>query len=835
MTSLPTLSPNDHVDGFKDDILAKLTLAVGKDPEHAIPRDWLIATSLAVRDRLALKWMESTRRIYEREEKRVYYLSMEFLIGRLLIDSLSNLGLHETCEAALAELGQSLDELRELEPDAALGNGGLGRLAACFLESMGSVGVAGFGYGIRYDHGLFRQAFDDGVQIEKPEDWLSFGNPWQFERPEVVYEINFGGAVDAMDSGDGVATRDGVDRVATRDSGQEGRRSVWHPAQRVLAVAFDTPIAGWEGRRVNTLRLWSARSPDLMRLEEFNRGDYLGALTDQAEAESISRVLYPDDSTEIGQELRVKQEYFFTSASLQDLIRRHLDQYPDLTNLADKAAIQLNDTHPALAVPELMRLLVDEHAMSWKQAWEITRACIAYTNHTLMPEALESWPVTLIERLLPRHMQIINMLHADQMQELKANGADDETQRTVSVIDDRDGHRVRMGHLAFLGSHHVNGVSALHSELMKETVFRALHQQFPERIVNQTNGITPRRWLQQCNPGLAALVTETIGDRWIGDLPALEALAPMADDAAFRERFAAVKQANKQALAEVIADEIGLAVDPSAMFDVQIKRIHEYKRQLLNILETVALASAIRAHPERDWQPRVKIFGGKAAASYHVAKLIIKLINDVAKVINHDPVIGDRLKVALLPNYRVSLAEKIIPSADLSEQISTAGMEASGTGNMKFALNGALTIGTLDGANVEIKEHVGDDNIVIFGRTADEVLEIRRTGYDAAKAVEASPALREVLDEVRIGVFSPDDPNRFKPLIDGLLEHDYFLVTADFDAYADAQREVDLRYGQPEQWYRQAILNTAHAGWFSSDRTIRGYARDIWGVPAEEA
>ncbi len=820
MTPLPKMPPEGDTDAFKADILAKLISAVGKDPEHASARDWLIATSLTVRDRLTLRWMESTREIYADEEKRVYYLSMEFLIGRLLIDSLANLGLLETCEEALAEHGQSLDELKELEPDAALGNGGLGRLAACFLESMGSVGVAGFGYGIRYDHGLFRQAFDDGFQIEKPEDWLSFGNPWQFERPEVVYEIGYGG----------VAAGNSVDKS------DEPRRARWHPAKKVLAVAFDTPIAGWKGRRVNTLRLWSARSPDLMRLEEFNRGDYLGALADQAEAESISRVLYPDDSSEIGEELRVRQEYFFTSASLQDLIRRHLDQYPDLTNLADKAAIQLNDTHPALAVPELMRLLVDEHAMSWEDAWKVTRACIAYTNHTLMPEALESWPVALIERLLPRHMQIINALHADQMQALSDKGVTDEKiLQAVSVIDDRGDHRVRMGHLAFLGSHHVNGVSALHGELMRETVFADLHRLFPERIGHQTNGITPRRWLLQCNPGLAALVTETIGDRWIGDLPALEALAPMADDPAFRERYADVKRANKRTLAAVIADEIGLTVDPSAMFDVQIKRIHEYKRQLLNILETVALANAIRAHPERGWQPRVKIFGGKAAGSYHVAKMIIKLINDVAKVINNDLLIGDRLKVAFLPNYRVSLAEKIIPAADLSEQISTAGMEASGTGNMKFALNGALTIGTLDGANVEIKEHVGDDNIVIFGLTADEVLETRRVGYDVAKTVRATPALREVLNEIRAGVFSPDDPDRFKPLVDGLLQHDYFLVTADFDAYAEAQREIDRRYARSEDWYRQAILNTAHAGWFSSDRTIRGYAQNIWNVPAKEA
>ena len=813
MTPLPALSPSQDSERFKEDILAKLTLAVGKDPAHANPRDWLIATSLAVRDRLVVQWMKSTRQIYAGEEKRVYYLSMEFLIGRLLIDSLSNLGLRETCEQALADLGLSLDQLKELEPDAALGNGGLGRLAACFLESMGSVGLAGFGYGIRYDHGLFRQAFDDGRQIEKPEDWLSFGNPWQFERPEVAYEIGFGGEVETVASAD------------------EERRARWCPAKRVLAVAFDMPIAGWQGQRVNTLRLWSARSPDLMRLEEFNRGDYLGALTDQAEAESISRVLYPDDSTPIGQELRVKQEYFFTSASLQDLIRRHLDQYPSLDNLADKAAIQLNDTHPALAVPELMRLLVDEHAMPWKDAWRMTRGCIAYTNHTLMPEALESWPVALIERLLPRHMEIIELLHADHMAALQQQGVvNDETLAEVSLIDDRNGHYVRMGHLAFLGSHRVNGVSALHSELMKETVFKALHQQFPDRIVNQTNGITPRRWLLQCNPELASLVTETIGDRWVGDLEQLAALAPMAEDASFRERYAEVKQANKQTLAKVIATETGQKVDPAALFDVQIKRIHEYKRQLLNILETVALANAIRAHPTADWQPRVKIFGGKAAASYHVAKLIIKLINDVARAVNRDPVIGDRLKVVFLPDYRVSLAEKIIPAADLSEQISTAGMEASGTGNMKLALNGALTIGTLDGANVEIQEHVGADNIFIFGLKADEVLEARRVGYDAGKTVEATPALRETLDEVATGVFSPDQPDRFRPLVDGLLEHDYFMVTADFEAYAATQRAVDQCFGDRNEWYRQAILNTAHAGWFSSDRTIRGYARAIWGV-----
>jgi starch phosphorylase len=797
---------------FKNEILAKLMLAVGKDPGHARPRDWLIATSLAVRDQLVLRWMGSTRQIEAGQEKRVYYLSMEFLIGRLLIDCLSNLGLQEICAEALKDLGQSLDALRELEPDAALGNGGLGRLAACFMESMGSVGIAGFGYGIRYDHGLFRQAFDNGRQVEAPENWLSFGNPWQFERPEVAYEIAFGGKVETI--GD-----------------PKGQRACWAPAEHVLAVAFDTPIAGWQGRRVNTLRLWSARSPDLMRLDAFNRGDYVGALADQAKAESISLVLYPDDSTPIGQELRLKQEYFFTSASLQDLVRRHLSHYESLASLPDKVVIQLNDTHPALAVPELMRLLVDEHALPWDEAWRLTQGCIAYTNHTLLPEALETWPVALMQRLLPRHMEIIQLLHADQMAALKRQGVtDSKTIHDVALIADLNGHRVRMGNLAFLGAHRVNGVSALHTELMKQTVFTTLHKLFPGRIVNQTNGVTPRRWLLQSNPKLAALITDAIGDGWVGDLEQLDALAPMADDAAFRERYAAVKQANKEALAAFIQAQTGLTVDARALFDVQIKRMHEYKRQLLNILETIAHYNAIRAEPSKDWQPRVKIFGGKAAASYHMAKLIIHLINDVARVINRDPVAGDRLKVVYPPDYRVSLAEKIIPAADLSEQISTAGMEASGTGNMKLALNGALTIGTLDGANIEIKERVGDENIFIFGLTADEVFDARAAGLQPDKAISKSPALKEILEEIASGVFSPDDPKRYLPLVDNLTKQDYFMVTADFDSYGAMQRLVDEAYGKRDAWFRSAVLNTAHSGWFSSDRTIRGYARDIWGI-----
>jgi glycogen phosphorylase len=816
MTSMPLSMQAITPEQFKDEILRKLTLAVGKDPGHAAPRDWLIATSLAVRDQLVLHWMDSTREIYARAEKRVYYLSMEFLIGRLLIDNLSNIGLLGVCDEALRQLGRSLDELKEIEPDAALGNGGLGRLAACFLESMGSVGIAGFGYGIRYDHGLFRQAFDNGRQVERPENWLSFGNPWQFERPEVAYEIGFWGTI-------GTAGHD-----------YRSRRATWHPAERVLAVAFDTPIAGWQAKRVNTLRLWSARSPELMRLEEFNRGDYLGALAEIAKAESISRVLYPDDSTPVGQELRLKQEYFFTSASLQDLIRRHIGEYQTLSSLPEKAAIQLNDTHPALAVPELMHILVDQHDLPWDEAWRITQGCISYTNHTLLPEALESWPVGLMKRLLPRHMQIIEFIYADQLAALKRRGIDDyEVTSAVAVIDDRS-QRVRMGNLAFLGAHRVNGVSALHSQLMKRTVFSAFDKLFPDRIVNQTNGITPRRWLLECNPKLSALITEAIGDGWVGDLKQLEGLTPLADDAAFRERFSAVKLANKETLARVIQAEIGLTVDPQALFDVQIKRIHEYKRQLLNILEAIAHYNAIRSDPLKDWCPRVKIFGGKAAASYFMAKKIINLINDAAAIINNDPVVGDRLKIAFLPDYRVSLAEKIIPAANLSEQISTAGMEASGTGNMKLMLNGALTIGTLDGANVEISEHVGMDNIFIFGLTADEVLAARRVGFDPRVPIAASPTLQGALNQIASGAFSPSDHGRYHPLTEALGTHDYFLVTADFDAYSAKQRMVDAAYGDTESWLRKAVLNTAHAGWFSSDRTIRGYARDIWGITAPE-
>jgi len=796
-------------------ILAKLTYMVGKDPAHAQEHDWFFATALAVRDHVVNRWMAATRRTYRDGRKRVYYFSLEFLIGRLLFDALSNLGLTSTVREALRELGVDLDRLRKLEPDAALGNGGLGRLAACYMESMASLAIPAHGYGIRYDHGIFRQALKDGWQLELPEDWLSAGNPWEFERPEVTYTVSFGGTVETIEDGDG----------------DEATRSVWEPAENVNAVAFDTPLTGWRGRHVNTLRLWSARATDPLRLEDFNRGDHVGALADRVRLEAISRVLYPSDETAAGHELRLRQEYFFASASLQDLLRRHKSQHGDLASLADHVAIQLNDTHPAIAVPELMRLLMDVHGMPWELAWDITTSVFNYTNHTLLPEALETWPVSLLEGLLPRHMQIIYLINGLHLDAQRSAGRDDAAfLSSVSLIQEDHSRRVRMGHLAFLGSRRVNGVSALHTDLMRRTVFRDLHTIHPERIVNKTNGITFRRWLFQANPGLTDLIVDAVGPQILDDAAQLEALAPLADDPSFCERFWEVRRANKVALARLVAERLGIGIDPEALFDVHIKRIHEYKRQLLNILETIAYYNAVRAQPTHPWVPRVKIFAGKAAAGYAQAKLIIKLANDVARIVNRDPVVRGRLKVVFLPNYNVSLAEAIIPAADLSEQISTAGMEASGTGNMKLALNGALTIGTLDGANIEIRDHVGAENMLIFGLTADQVAERRAAGIDAAATIATSSVLADVLNAVETGVFSPDDRSRFRGLVDNLRHHDYFMVSADFDAYWSTQRSVGALWLDRSAWCRMAILNTARMGWFSADRAVMDYARNIWGT-----
>ena len=735
--AMPETPPSEEdIEQFKRTVLAKLTLCVGKDARLATDRDWFVATTLSLRDRVLHRWLEVDRANVARGDKRVYYLSLEFLIGRLLNDVAGNLLMTGIVERALGDLGVKFDRVRFAEPDAALGNGGLGRLAACFLESMASLGIPACGYGIRYDHGLFRQIVIDGWQKEYPEEWLSFANPWEFERPEVTYDIHYGGWVESV-------------------TGRGGRACfVWHPAETIEAVAYDTPVVGWRGTHVNPLRLWSARAVDPLRLDVFNRGDHAGALTEQTRAESLSKILYPSDETTAGRELRLRQEYFFVAASLQDLVDRHRRAYGSLHTLADRAAIQLNDTHPSIAVAELMRILVDLHNIPWDEAWQITIGTCRYTNHTLLPEALESWPVSLFERVLPRHLQIIYLINARHLENIGAKQAlDADGLAALSLIDERSGRHVKMGHLAFLGCGRVNGVSAMHTGLMHDTVFRDLHAQYPGRIVNVTNGITFRRWLHQANPKLTRLLSDACGTD-IRDHPrAIERISAVADDSALHAQLRAVKRGNRLALCRVIHDRLGIMVDPQALFDVHIKRIHEYKRQLLNLLETVALYNAIRAEPGRDWTPRVKIFAGKAAASYAAAKLIVKLAHDIAAVINADPAVRDLLKIVFLPNYNVSLAETIIPAADLSEQISTAGMEASGTGNMKLALNGALTIGTLDGANIEIGERVGTDNIFIFGLLADQVAELRRNALAGERSIVPSPVLEEVLQMIETGAF----------------------------------------------------------------------------------
>ena len=791
-------------------LLDRVERESGLAPAQAALDVWMRAAAHDARAELAQRMNRTMREDRERGAKRVHYLSMEFLMGRALANALDALGLRRSFEQAADQAGKRAADILEREPDAALGNGGLGRLAACFLDSLATLGVPSFGYGLRYRYGMFAQRIHDGQQVEEPDDWLRNGNPWELERPEVRYSVGFGGRV----------VSDGT-----------GRR--WLPGEQLNADAFDFIVPGHGTDRVSVLRQWQATPARPIDFAAFSRGDFAGAGAAKQAAEVINWVLYPDDSTPAGRELRLKQEYFLVSASVQDIVARHLADHGRIDTLGDKASIHLNDTHPALAVAELLRLLIDQHGLSWETAMVVCQKAVSYTNHTLMPEALETWPVRMFEQWLPRHLEIIYEVNARFLSHVRAHFPNDEDLvRRVSLIDEIGERRIKMAALSIVSSHRVNGVSKLHSDLMVQTIFADYARIFPNRFCNVTNGVTPRRWLAQANPPLAALLDARLGSGWRTQLDRLAELAPLAGDAELRDAVLAAKRANKTRLAETVRRHLGLAIDPTSLFDVQIKRIHEYKRQLLNALHVVARYQAILANPTADWQPRTVFIGGKAASAYLTAKTIIRLIHDIARTVNSDPRVGDRLKLVYLPNYGVSVAEAVIPAADLSEQISTAGTEASGTGNMKFALNGALTIGTWDGANIEMAQAVGRDHFFIFGLTADDVVKVRELGYDPRLHYEENAQLKAVLDAIARGDFSPAEPDRYRPLVDSLLNRDSYLLLADFASYVDAHTRVDMLYDTPWAWADAAIRNIAGMGAFSSDRTIREYARMIWNVPA---
>ena len=816
-------------DGVAQRIEEQLLDNVGVQPAAATQAELMLAVSQVARQRLSQRWVETQAQQHADKARRVYYLSMEFLMGRTLSNALAALELRGEAADAMAAHAQRLEDVADHEPDAALGNGGLGRLAACFLDSMATLGLPSFGYGIRYEYGMFAQEIKAGCQIEHPDPWLEDGTPWEFPRPAITYAVSFGGWVEHIKPGDG-------------SSGSEAR-ALWRPSGEVAAKAYDMVVPGHGTRKVSTLRLWRAAAPAHIDLNVFNTGDYARAASAKNEFENISWVLYPNDSTPAGRELRLRQEYFFVAASMQDLIARHLGEHATLTNLADKVAIHLNDTHPAIGVAELMRLLCDEHGMAWADAWALCGKVFSYTNHTLMPEALETWPVALMQHVLPRHLEIIFRINQELLDlAAKHRPGDLGFLARLSLIDEGGERRVRMANLSIVGSHKVNGVSALHSQLLVQTIFKDFASLWPERFINMTNGVTPRRWLAQANPGLSSLIDSTLSDAsgkgWRLDLDQLKGLAPHAEREAFRQDFMAVKHANKAKLAAHILATTGITVDPASLFDVQVKRIHEYKRQLLNVLQVVARYQAMLADPGgpngEGWVPRTAIFAGKAASSYTAAKNVIRLIHDIGSVINNDPRTGGKLKLVFIPNYGVSVAEVIMPGADLSEQISTAGTEASGTGNMKLALNGALTIGTDDGANIEIREQVGDDNIFIFGLSTAEVLASRTAGYQPLRLYEANPRIKAVLDAVGSGQFCPDEPGRYRALVDSLLwGGDHYMLLADFDSYCAAQARVDTLYRNPAAWAKKAIANVAGIGFFSSDRTIAEYARDVWSLKAK--
>ena len=801
-------------DSIERSIANHLVYSISKDPLTATDRDWFYSAAYAARDRLTDRWIKTMRRYYDEDVKRVYYLSMEFLMGRTLNNAVHNTGCAEAFKQAMEALGLEMERIREQEFDAALGNGGLGRLAACFLDSMATMGIPGYGYGIRYEYGMFNQTIEGGRQVEHPDNWLRYGNPWEFPRPEILYQVKFHGRV--------VSYADEHCKTCCH----------WVDTDDVMAMAYDYPIPGYGTETVNNMRLWAAKASRDFDLMYFNEGNYIKAVEDKNQSENLSKVLYPDDTTRMGRELRLKQQYFFVCATLQDILVRHHKHHKGFDTLPDKVAIQLNDTHPSIAVPELMRILVDMHGLEWEHAWDIVTRTFGYTNHTLMPEALETWPVELFEQVLPRHLQIIYEINHRFLKDVMHHyPADPDMWTRMSIIDEGNGRRVRMAHLAIVGSHKVNGVAALHTQLMKDTIFADFHRLWPDRIVNMTNGITPRRWLDQANPKLSALISSRIGKKWTSELSQLEQLAPLADDAGFRAAFAQVKRDNKARLAGMIEQRLHLMVDPNSLFDVQVKRIHEYKRQLLNVLHVITLYNRLRAGG--DCVPRTVIFAGKAAPGYAQAKLIIKLANDVADVVNNDPAVHGKLRVVFIPNYDVTTAQDIIPAADLSQQISTAGTEASGTGNMKLSLNGALTIGTLDGANIEIREEVGPENFFIFGLTTPEVASLRQAGYQPWDYYNGNEELRHALDMIRDGYFSPDDHDRFKPIFDSLTSGgDHYLLLADYASYIACQQEVEALYRDQEAWTRKAILNVAHMGKFSSDRTIGEYASQIWQAKA---
>ncbi len=800
--------PSIDVEGVKKAIVYKLIFLIGRSPKEASQRDWLNATLHAVRDLVTEGWITTARQSRAEETRRVYYLSMEFLIGRTLSNAMIAEGVYDVAEKALAELNVNLEEIIEKEVDPGLGNGGLGRLAACFMDSLATLAIPAMGYGIRYEYGMFRQKIENGQQVERPDDWLEKGAPWEFMRPSKRFSIDFGGHIYF-----------------------EGKKCIWNPAEKVTALAYDQMIPGYKNDSASTLRLWSAHGGESFNLEEFNRGDHLAAVATRSANQNLSRVLYPDDSTWNGRELRLRQEYFLVSASLQDILRRHFRTHGTLDNLADKVAIHLNDTHPTLAIPELMRILIDLHGYSWQNAWDVTRRIFSYTCHTLMSEALETWPVEMMAKILPRHLQMIFEINDHFLEYVKTYVTTDmEFIRRVSLIEEGHQRKVRMGWLSVVGSHKVNGVAAIHSDLMVSSTFADFARIYPERFTNVTNGITPRRWLAVANPKLAALFDQYIGSEWRCDLSQIEKLKAFADKGEFKRAVADIKYDNKVKLAQYVKKTLDIDLDPHALFDVQVKRIHEYKRQMLNVLHIIARYNEMLAHPEKDWQPRVFILAGKAASAYYAAKQTIRLINDVANVINNDERLKGRLKVVFIPNYSVSLAQLIIPAADISEQISLAGTEASGTSNMKFALNGALTLGTLDGANVEILDNVGEDHIFIFGNTVEQVEALRREGYRPFDYYQNDEQLREVIDQIIRGDFSPEEPNRYHSLIQGLQYHDYYQSFADFRSYVEAQKAVDKKYQDRDVWIASTIQNMVNMGFFSSDRTILEYAKNIWKI-----